>query len=102
MKAETIGVLGGILGAAVGVPVRAIGTHLSIRNTRGPRERAFVIKASILCWVLVVTFVAAMFLLPSPQRYFLWLPYAVLLPWGIVTWNRKQARIRREESGDHA
>jgi hypothetical protein len=102
MKPETIGLLGGIVGSAIGVLGGAVGTYFSIRNTRGPRERAFVIKASVLCWVLVSAFVAALLLLPSPQRYFLWLPYGILLPVGIRAWNRIQSKIRKEESGERA
>lgn len=102
MKPETVGLLGGIVGSVIGVLGGAIGTYFSIRNTRGPKERAFVIKASVLCWVLVAAFVAAALLLPPPQRYLVWLPYAILLPLGILAWNRKQSRIRKEESGERA
>ena len=39
-----------------------------------------------------------MFVLPNPYRYLLWIPYAILLPLGIVYANRTQQRIRKEES----
>ena len=37
------GVIGGILGAVIGIGGGIIGTWCSIRNTRGPRERTFII-----------------------------------------------------------
>jgi hypothetical protein len=100
MKPETIGLLGAALGSVVGLLGGAVGTYFSVRNTRGPRERAFVVKAAVLCWALVIAFLAAMLLLPSPQRFFLWVPYGVLLPLGIRAWNRTQARIRKEEAAE--
>src|SRR5262245_48340981 len=99
MKPAMWGWIGGIVGGAIGLLGGVIGTYFSVKNTLGPRERAFVIKASAICWVFVTAFLVAMFLLPSPQRFLLWVPYAVLLPIGIRVWNKKQMRIRKEESG---
>jgi hypothetical protein len=100
MKSETLGLVGGIVGGAIGLLGGAVGTYFSIKNTLGPRERAFVTKASVICWVFVTAFLVAMFLLPSPQRFLLWVPYGILLPIGIRVWNRKQMAIRKEESGE--
>ena len=102
MRPETAGLLGAIIGSAIGVLGGIAGTYFSIKNTRGPRERAFVIKASILAWVLVAGLVGAMLILPGPLRYWVWLPYAVILLLGILAWNRKQAKIRQEESLERA
>jgi hypothetical protein len=92
-----IGIVGGTVGSVVGIAGGAIGTWFSIRNTRGPRERSFVIKASLVCWVAVTAFVVGLMVLPSPQRFFFWIPYAILLPLGISLFNRKQAELRRGE-----
>ncbi|MGH9369286.1 MAG: hypothetical protein ACRD3M_16625 [Thermoanaerobaculia bacterium] len=92
------GTLGAIAGSALGLLGGAIGTYFSIRNTRGPRERAFVVRASGIAWVAVTVFLAALLLLPSPYRFLLWIPYAILLPLGIWKWNRVQGRIREEEA----
>lgn len=37
-----VGIIGGIFGISGGV----IGTYFSIKNTNGPKERSFIIKAS--------------------------------------------------------
>jgi len=88
------GIAGGIIGLIGGI----IGTYFSIKNTNGPREHAFMVKAGIVCWIAIILFLGLMFALPNPYRYFLWIPYAILLPLGIVFCNRTQQKIRKEES----
>ena len=99
MDQQTLGFWGGVLGAAIGVLGGVIGTWFSIKNTRGPRERAFVVKASVICWMLIAAFLLGMWLIPHPHRHWLWLPYAIFLPLGIFSCNRRQAKIRQGESG---
>jgi len=96
------GLIGGLIGSAVGLLGGIVGTYFSIHNTRGPRERGFVIRASIATWVVLGAFLAALFLIPSPWCHLMWIPYGILLPIGIIKWNRTQARIRQEESGQEA
>ena len=93
------GTVGAIVGSVLGLLGGAAGTYFSIKNTRGPRERAFVVKASAITWVAVITFLAGLLLLPSPYRFALWVPYAFFLAYGIRAWNRAQARIREKEAG---
>ena len=38
--------IGAIAGAVIGLAGGAVGTWFSIRNTNGPRERAFMVKAA--------------------------------------------------------
>lgn len=94
------GLIGAILGGALGVAGGVIGTYFSIKNTKGPMERAFMVKASVVTWVVVVVFVGLMFLLPSPYRYLLWIPYGILLPFGILKINKRLAEIRNAERVD--
>jgi len=92
------GWIGGVVGGVIGLIGGLIGTYFSIKNTNGPRERVFMVKASVVCWIAIILFLGLMFALPHPYRYLLWIPYAILLPLGIVFGNRAQRRIRREES----
>jgi drug/metabolite transporter (DMT)-like permease len=92
------GMIGGVAGGVIGIVGGLIGTFFSIKNTSGPRERALTIRASIICWIAVLAFLALFFLVPSPWNLLLWLPYGVLLPLGIIRWNKAQQRIREEES----
>ena len=92
------GLIGGIAGCVIGLIGGIIGTWVSIRNTSGPREKAFTIKASVIVWIAGSVFLTLLFLLPTPWRFYLWIPYGILLPLGIMKWNRTQQRIRQEES----
>ena len=90
--------LGIAIGAAIGIAGGAIGTYFSIANTNGPRERAFMVRVSILTWIAVSLFLAAMMLLPRPYGLWLWIPYGIALPLAVRSTNRRQLRIRNEES----
>ena len=93
------GMVGGIIGGTLGLMGGAIGTYASIKNTAGPRERQFMVRIAIVTWVVVTLFVVLLFVLPSPYRWLLWIPYGVALPLAIVALNRKQQAIRSEEQG---
>lgn len=102
MDGQNIGWLLGLGGALIGLLGGLFGTWCSVRNTKGPRERTFVLRASLVCWIAVGLFVALMSALPHPWRLLLWIPYAILLPLGIRTWNRRQQQIRAEEASTFA
>ncbi len=92
------GVIGGIMGGVCGLAGGIIGTYYSVKNTNSPRERTFMIKVSVIGWIAILVFLGLMSSLPNTYRYFLWIPYGILLPLAIVTGNRKQQKIRQEES----
>jgi uncharacterized membrane protein YfcA len=94
--------VGALLGTAGGVLGGAFGVWASLKNTKGPREKAFVVRASVLCVVFVSAFIVGMVLIPGWYKYLLWIPYMILLIFGICWGNRVQFRIRREESGEGA
>jgi uncharacterized membrane protein (UPF0127 family) len=73
------------------------GYTIGIKNTNESKERAFMVRTSIVVWAGIILFLGLMFILPNPNRYFLWIPYSVLLPLGIIYKNSKQQRIRREK-----
>jgi hypothetical protein len=98
MDQETLTLIGAFGGGVLGVLGGIIGTWCSIKNTNGPRERAFVVKASILGWIGVVSFLTALWFTPMNYQVLLWLPYMALLPFAARAWNRKQQQIRAEES----
>ena len=102
MDQETLGRIGGwvggILGGVIGILGGVIGTYFSIKNTKGPRERAFMVRASILCWVGVCLFVLGMWFVPTPYKHGLIAVYVVALLLAVRHWNKRQAAIRAEES----
>jgi fatty acid desaturase len=98
----TIGLIGGIGGALIGLIGGAIGTYASLKNAQGPRERSFLISVAVTVWLALGAFVASVFLIPAPYRFFLWLPWIVLLVWGVRVWQRRHTQIRAEEAREAA
>lgn len=98
MDPASVGIIGACVGAAGGLFGGAIGTYFAVKNTYGPRERSFAVKMSIIGWILIVTFLVAMFAIPTWHKHLLWIPYSILVFVGIHLWNRAQFRIRSEES----
>ena len=91
------GLIGGIVGSVVGLAGGAVGTWCSIQNTRGPLERAFMVKAAIAIWAGVTVFLALLLALPKPYGWLMWIPYGILLPWGIHVINKRVAELRQLE-----
>ena len=92
------GLIGGIAGTVIGAAGGLVGAYFSIKNTNGPRERAFMIKASVLFGVFVAAFVVGVCLLPAPYKPWLVGVYVPVLVAGILVCNRRQAQIRSQES----
>lgn len=103
MDADTgvlVGWVGAIVGGVMGLAGSAFGTWCSVRQTHGPRERAFMVRCAIVWWLAGLLFVTLMFVLPALYRWLLWIPYAILLPLGITYGNRRQQAIREAEAAD--
>ena len=82
------GMIGAIVGSTVGVAGGAFGTWMSIRHSPpGPRRRLMV-KASIACWIFVLSFVALVLFLPTPWKWWLWALYGPTLLFFILSINR--------------
>ena len=98
MDIGTVGGLIGAIGGLIGLVGGAIGTYFSIRSTKGPRERQFMVRASVAVWIGVTAFLVLLFVLPNPYRWLLWIPYGLALPFTIMSLNRKQAiRLAEQE-----
>ncbi|HRR40088.1 MAG TPA: hypothetical protein P5244_02530 [Syntrophales bacterium] len=97
MSAAGIEIVIGV-GCTIGLLGAAIGSWASIHNTKGPRERAFVIRAVIYAWLLMIVIMLPFLYIGSAYFAFAWIPYTILMSVGISRWNKKQAQIRMEES----
>ena len=92
------GFIGAIIGGIVGIAGGAVGTYFSIKNTNGPKERAFLINASASFWFFGIIFITLLFVLPSPYQWLLWIPYGIILPISIRVMNKRLSKIKQEES----
>jgi hypothetical protein len=93
-----LGLIGGIAGGVIGIMGGIIGTYFGIKNTSGPRERAFAIRYAGLCWLGIAAFLALLFLIPMPWGSLLWVVYLPCLFWSIRWSNERQALARLEDS----
>jgi hypothetical protein len=53
-----------------------------------------MIKASVIAWIAITVFLVLMFVVPNPYRLWLWVPYGILLPLGIIKLNKSIFYIR--------
>ena len=90
------GLVGGIVGSLIGAAGGLIGAYCSYKHAKSPRERRFVVFASLALFVFIALFLALLFLFPRFQPGIL-VVYAILLTAGIIYINRRQSAIRREE-----
>jgi len=101
MSHETLGLIGGIFGGLMGILGGVVGTYFSIKSTKGPRERAFMVRASIYAWMGIIGFLLGLLLLPSPYRFGLIPLFLVVQIGGIRYLNGRIAVIQEEEKGGH-
>ena len=94
-----MGIIGGVVGSILGLIGGIIGTYFSIKNTNGPKEKAFMVKVAGIGWIGIVLFLALIFITPNPYRWVLFVPYGIILPIVIIKGNKIQNKIREEESG---
>ena len=57
--------IGGVVGGAIGILGGIVGTYFSIKNTTGIKERAFMIKCCIACWIAIGLFLIRVRLRPG-------------------------------------
>jgi len=92
-----LGLLGAVIGITIGTLGGLIGSYFSIKNTEGPKEKEFVIKAVILFWIAGIIFLALIFYIPIPYNTLVWIPYLIALPLVIRYLIRKLEEIKIDE-----
>lgn len=85
-----------LTGWLAGLAIGLAGTYLAVHGARGPRERAFMVRAGVACWATVAAYPAAVWLMPEHWPV-VWLANAVGLPVGVRSWSRRQRELRRLE-----
>lgn len=100
MDGRLVGLMGGIAGSVLGVLGGVVGTYFSIKNTNGSRERSFVVRAAVLCWVGVSAFLTCLLLLPTTWIPLLWILFIPAQFWFIRWTNHWQDRARVDDRSD--
>jgi peptidoglycan/LPS O-acetylase OafA/YrhL len=90
----------GLLLVAIALGVGIIASVHNVRNARGPKERAFVLRACVVIWIVVLSMLACMYFLPSPYRYIALFVYLVISPILIYRWSTTHQLIRLLEQRD--
>ena len=92
-RGETLGIVGSVIGIAGGI----VGTVIPIRRTKSPAERRFMIRAAVVCWAVVIAFLAIFFWLQRTSPDYAWVPWAFypfILFLGIRYMNKRQLELR--------
>jgi hypothetical protein len=85
--------------AGVAIVMGLVATWSSVRNTRGPGERAFVVRSVLWAWLVLTALFTAMYFLPVPYNYYLLAPYFIHVPIMTYRMTSKQLLIREMEGG---
>jgi len=90
-----------IAGFFAGVLLLAlVATFLNVRNTRGPKERRFVVRACVATWALFVSFLLLLYFVGPPWRYVIVVVYVVAFPVFIYRWSTMHQLIRHIDERD--
>ena len=92
----SIGVIGGIVGSALGLAGGLFGAYCSYKRAKGPRGRRFVVFGSLLLFSFIALFLALILLFPE-YRPWISLVYTIILVTAIRYINRREITIQREE-----
>jgi hypothetical protein len=85
----------GVVIMLIAFSMAAIASVSCIRNTRGPRERAFVVSNCVAAWIVIGGLFGLMGITPSPLRYVLMVAYCIHLPFMTYRFTTKQQLLRR-------
>ena len=90
-----------VLGAALSV----LGWYVlvfrtAVKNAKGPREEAFVLRYTVLVGLVCIAFFFVVSLIPGWCKHLLWIPFLVVGFFSDRWYRRVVSRIRREESGE--
>jgi Ca2+/Na+ antiporter len=101
------GITGAVVGGLLGLLSAAVAAHFMTRGTKGPREKALMVKTAILNGGVFIVFFALLLGLPSPygrlpQHAVLLILCSVYLVIMTKVCNRRRTRIREAEAQELA
>lgn len=84
--------------AGVALAAVMVATVSGVRNTRGPRERVFVVRFSRRAWLVLAPLFVAICFLPAPWNYGLLMLCLVVVPVISYRFTARQMSIRESEA----
>ncbi len=91
----SIGEIIGLCLMALALAGGAVGTYNTIKNARGPRERAFTIRMFIACWILVACLLLALYVTQGRIRIGILIIFFILCPVLLYKWSTMQQLIHK-------
>ena len=85
-------VLGGLI-----LVIGFAATVTNVQSTRGPKERAFVMRSNLAAWIVITLFFTAWYFAPHPYSYILLLVYFAVFPFVVYRFCSTRLLIRRLE-----
>jgi Ca2+/Na+ antiporter len=77
--------------------IGVVGTFQSVKNTKGPRERAFAAQSNLLAWMAVAILFVTMYFVPEPYNYLVVVLYFAAFPFIVYRVCSRRLLIRRLE-----
>lgn len=74
-----------------------IASLTTIRSTRGPLEKKFMVRCNAGAWALLVLLIVLVLTLKEPWSYLVFIPYGLHLPFAVFWTTQRQQVIRRYE-----
>ena len=76
----------------------AIGAHRSVKHSRSPREKQFIMRTTLAAWLLGFLILAAVVFLPTRLIVLLMLPIAAVALSLARAWQNTRTRLREERA----
>jgi serine/threonine protein kinase len=80
------------------VLVNVLVFQLAVKNAKGPREKAFVLRSSVGSALVCIALLLGVALIPGWYKHLLWVPFVIIALFSNRWHKRVVSRIRREES----
>lgn len=93
----SISALVGIIFFLFAIGVGAAASYLNVKRAQGPKEKSFVLKVSIVSWLVIFSMLACAYFLKPPVLYLVMAGYFIVCPILVYQWSTKHQLIRLVE-----
>lgn len=100
----TIEFIAGLVVFFLAIAVGGAASYRSIRSTRGPRERAYVLRMCGIYWIAIVSMLCCAYFLTAPLLYYVMAAYFIAAPiffYRLTTTHQLIRMLERRESDEN-